>query len=365
MDEFHRLGPEWQSLFDQINDALPFATFEWAIAWWAHLRRRSGALRDALQLFVVRDSDGTAVAIAPMMYTEVRVAGVRVARILQPFGADPNITEVRGMLVAAEREAEAVEALACYVTARDAQSWVQWCGIRREGNALGRLESVRPTTMTRETPTFVIALPASWDEFRKTFPRNLRESLRKCYNSLARDGHAWSFRVIDELTELGPAVDRLIALHGARAARTDTVRHRDCFDDPAARNFLHEVTTRLAERRTVRVFQLEIAGEIVATRLGFVFGDRMYLYYSGYDPAWGPYSVMTTVVAEALRYAIAGSIKGANLSTGPDESKLRWRPTMVEYVDARVVSSRVYARVIHRALHGSARRILQRIARRG
>lgn len=365
MDEFHRLGPEWQSLFDRIDDALPFVTFEWAIAWWTHLRRRSGALRDALQLFVVRDSDGTAVAIAPMMYTDVRIAGVRVARILQPFGADPNITEVRGMLVAAEREAEAVEALARYVTARDAESWVQWCGIRRQGNAFGRLESVRPATMTRETPTFVITLPASWDEFRKTFPRNLRESLRKCYNSLARDGHDWSFRVIAELTELGPAVNRLIALHGARAARTDTVQHRDCFDDPAARNFLHEVATRLAERRAVRVFQVEIAGEVVATRIGFVFRDRMYLYYSGYDPAWGRYSVMTTVVAEALRYAITGGITGANLSTGPDESKLRWRPTMVEYIDARVVSRHAYARVIHGVLHGSARRTLQRIARRG
>ena len=46
-------------------------------------------------------------------------------------------------------------------------------------------------------------------------------------------------------------------------------------------------------------------GQIVAMRLGFVVDDSLYLYYSGYDPLWARYSVMTTTVAEALKYAIA------------------------------------------------------------
>ncbi len=36
---------------------------------------------------------------------------------------------------------------------------------------------------------------------------------------------------------------------------------------------------------------------------------------------------MTTVVSEALQWAIPNGVKIANLSTGTDVSKTRWRPT--------------------------------------
>lgn len=359
--QLESLAPEWRALFERAGDALPFATFEWAAAWWAHMRRTSGAMRDALQLFVVRDGTGAVVAIAPMMHTGVRVAGVRVARALQPIGTDPNLTEVRGMLVDAAHEGAVLETLARWVTKRGGQQWVQWCGVRRSGPGLERLRSVRPAVVTKETPAFILALPASWDEFKAGFPRNLKESLRKCYNSLARDGHEWSFRVVEDPVLIAAAVDRLIALHGMRAQRTDTIVHRDVFDSPQARRFLHDVAARLAARGIVRVFQLEIAGQVVATRMGFVFGDRMYLYYSGYDPEWGRYSVMTTVVAEALRWAMAQGIREVNLSTGPDESKLRWRPTRVEYDDAVMVGRGPLARLAYHALQGAGRAKLKRL----
>jgi CelD/BcsL family acetyltransferase involved in cellulose biosynthesis len=363
--EMERLAPEWRSLFDRVSDALPFVSYEWAFAWWKHLRRASGPLRDTLRLFVVRDSAGRVLAIAPMMRTEIRVAGVCLVRILQPIGTDPNITEVRGMLVSAGREADVLEALARHVRQHGAGSWVQWCGIRRQGDAVARLRAVQPTTTTKETPTFLLALPSSWEEFRKAFPRNLRESLRKCYNSLARDSHEWTFRAVSDPSALRAAADRLIELHGVRAARVDTIRHRDCFEAPAARAFLHEVVALLGARGAVRAFQLEIAGEIVATRLAFVFGDRMYLYYSGYDQAWARYSVMTTVVAEALKHAIEHGIRSANLSTGPDESKMRWRPTAVDYLDERAVGSGLYARLVHRAMNTPVRDMFKRTIGRG
>lgn len=365
LEELERIAPEWRALFDRVDDALPFATYEWAVAWWTHLRRVAGPLRDTLQVFVVRDADGRAIAIAPMMYTAMHVAGVALVRVLQPIGTDANLTELRGMLVTPEREAVALATLAGYVTARNRQSWVQWSGIRRVHGALDGLGRAHVATINKETSAYILRLPPSWEEFRKTFPRNLKESLRKCYNSLTRDSHEWVFRVVEQPEDLAAAVDRLIELHGARAARTDTVAHRDCFDAPEARRFLHQVAATLGARGIVRVFQLVIGGQVVATRMGFVFGDRMYLYYSGYDPEWGRYSVMTTVVAEALQYAIAHGIRTVNLSTGADESKLRWRPSAVEYVDACVVSSGVYSRLMHRALDSTTRAKLKQLPLRG
>jgi CelD/BcsL family acetyltransferase involved in cellulose biosynthesis len=82
----------------------------------------------------------------------------------------------------------------------------------------------------------------------------------------------------------------------------------------------------MAQRGHAHVFQLKIGGAVVATRVGFSFGRTLYLYYSGYDPAWAKYSVMTTAVAEAIKWAIARGFDIVNLSTGNDVSKTRWGP---------------------------------------
>jgi CelD/BcsL family acetyltransferase involved in cellulose biosynthesis len=103
----------------------------------------------------------------------------------------------------------------------------------------------------------------------------------------------------------------------------------------------------------MRLFQLKIGADIVAIRVGFVVGDSVYLYYSGFDPAWARYSVMTTTLAEALKYAMAAGLKTANLSLSPDQSKLRWRPRVVEYHSASVRRDRLISRIAHRVYLGA------------
>jgi hypothetical protein len=77
----------------------------------------------------------------------------------------------------------------------------------------------------------------------------------------------------------------------------------------------------------------------VAARIGFVIGDSLYLYYSGFDPAWGKYSVMTTTVAEAIKYAIDQGLATVNLSPGTDVSKTRWGARVVPVQGAMQVRS--------------------------
>ena len=359
-----RLAPEWQALFEQVDDALPFTTYEWTAAWWTHLRRETRWTEDALRLYTVRDASGTLVAVAPMMLTRWRVAGVPVIRLLQFIGTDPNITEVRGMLVARDREVEVVAALERTLERERGVDWLQWCGLRREAGSLEALQSIAPAVVNKEISTFMLTLPDSFDEFKKTLPRNIRESLRKCYNSIAREGHEWSLRVAETPEDVAIAVETLIDLHSKRAALDGTVPHRDCFDTPNARRFLSDVAVRFARRGMVRLFQIVVAGEVVSARLGFLFGSRLYLYYSGFDPAWGRYSVMTTAVAEALKYASANGIPSVNLSSGADESKLRWRPEPVGWADAVVVKPGARARLAFRAMQPETKAALKRILSR-
>ena len=87
-------------------------------------------------------------------------------------------------------------------------------------------------------------------------------------------------------------------------------------------------------RAAVRLFARRIGSEVVAMRLGFLEGDNLYLYYSGFDPRWGRYGVMTTAVAEAIKYAIERGIRTLSLSPTIDVSKSRWDPRVVEYGSA-------------------------------
>jgi len=74
-------------------------------------------------------------------------------------------------------------------------------------------------------------------------------------------------------------------------------------------------------------------------------GDSLYLYYSGFDPAWASYSVMNTTTAEALKYAIANGIKTVNLSLHRERSKMRWQPRQVDMYSALVNHGRLSSRM--------------------
>jgi Acetyltransferase (GNAT) domain len=88
---------------------------------------------------------------------------------------------------------------------------------------------------------------------------------------------------------------------------------------------------------------------VVATRIGFVFGKELYFYYSGYHPDWGKYSIMTTLIAEAIKWAILNWLEIVNLSTGTDVSKTRWSPKKVTYRQAIQFSASLHIQLIHAA----------------
>ncbi|MFV0279883.1 MAG: GNAT family N-acetyltransferase [Rhodoblastus sp.] len=330
LKEVEALFPEWEKLVQDCELRLPFQTPEWVTNWWRHFRRDGFLVKDQLQLFALRDPDGALVAVAPMMLTLRPGIGPIKTRELQFIGADNNITEIRGPICHPARLQEAFAALRAHVSGSSCCDWVQWRGIGAGLDAAAQAGDLIADDGLCNIG-FILPLAGDWEQFRSKLPRNIKEALRKCYNSLARDGHKFQIRVVSAADDAPAALDRFFALHNARASRTDTTSHPDIFDTPAAQAFLRDLCAHKALRGQLRIFELVVAGEVVATRIGFLLGDQLYLYYSGYAPAWGRYSVMTTVVAEAIRWAIEAKCRLVNLSTGADVSKTRWRPQAVSY----------------------------------
>lgn len=320
-DAIDALEGEWDTLTNELSPFLPFRTALWNRLWWKHFARTGFFRHDEFLLHTVRDHDGRLVGVAPMMRTVTGIPWLPHLRVLHFLGRDPFMTELRG-LVCHPRHHNAVFAAIhteLFHTGRRNFDWCHWAGLRPDSIESG----VATVRWSKTIPDFYLRFEnADWQQFKTALPRNIKESLRKCYNSLKRDGHTFTLRITSNPVEVPDAIDRFLTLHHSRAQ----LKHTNVFATPQSRAFLHEYATRMAERGQLRIFELEVAGEVAAVRLGFVSQGELYLYYTGYKQEWSRYSVMTTTTAEAIKWAIENGYGIVNLSAGRDVAKTRWRP---------------------------------------
>jgi CelD/BcsL family acetyltransferase involved in cellulose biosynthesis len=351
IDGIRALRPDYEHLYRATGNTLPFALQEWHLSWCANFLNHDPHLQERPLFFVLRNSIRECVAIVPLIFTRQSLGPLKLGTV-SLIGADPGLTEIRGPLVKPGYERLCVRAVHESVATVPDWDWIQWSGI---GEALAEAIARETTPQwCRISDDYVLDLPSSWEEFRAGLKRNVRESLRHCYNSLRRDGHVFEFVVAREREEVRKALGRFLELHALRAKMAWGTEHPNRFSHRSLQNFLYDVCDRLAARDAARVFQLRIGSETVASRIGFVVGDSVYMYYSGFDPAWARYSVMTTTVNEAFKYAIANGLRSVNLSLTCEQSKIRWRPRLVQFrtaiVGRRSLSSRIKCGAYHAAL---------------
>jgi CelD/BcsL family acetyltransferase involved in cellulose biosynthesis len=346
VDGVAALLPCYEDLQRASGNILPFALHEWHLAWCHHFLNCNPRIQDEPLFYVLRDSKGACVAVLPFIVSRRRVGPLNIVSI-DLLGADPAITEIRAPMIAPGFETLAAHAVQHQLAKTRDWDWIHWSGISAAlAQALGTEGSLRWLAPLSD---FVLDLAPSWEAFRRGLKRNIRESLRHCYNSLKRDGHDCRMQVIESTSEVRRNLDRFIELHVMRANLTGAVPHPNRFASRISRDFLYEVCERLSKSGALRLFRLEIASQIVAMRIGIAVGDSLYLYYSGYDPAWARYSVMTTTVAEAIKYAIAHGFKTINLSPTKEVSKTRWGPREIQYPSAYQQGARLRSRLARRA----------------
>ena len=346
VDGVAALRPCYERLQQATGNTLPFALHEWHLAWCHHFLNCNPRILDEPLFYVVRDSGGACVALLPFVLSKRRVGLLNIASI-DLLGADPAVTEIRAPMIVPGYELLTAHAVQHQLAKTRGWDWIHWSGVSAAfAQALGTGGNLRWLAPLSDV---VLDLAPSWEAFRRGLKRNIRESLRHCYNSLKRDGHEYELQVIDSTPEVRRSLDRFIELHVMRANLATAVAHPNRFASRISRDFLYEVCERLSKSGALRLFQFKIASDIVAMRIGFAVGDCLYLYYSGYDPAWSRYSVMTTTVAEAIKYAIAHGFKTVNLSPTKDVSKMRWSPREIEYPCAYQQGARLRSRLARRA----------------
>jgi CelD/BcsL family acetyltransferase involved in cellulose biosynthesis len=236
-------------------------------------------------------------------------------------------------------EAKVFEALLSHFEAHAAEwDWIQLSGFVEHGQAYQAMAQRGALESSWQVPNFLIQPGNNWEAYKTTLPPNLKESLRKCYTNLRRDNLQYEIRVVEGSDDVKESLDTFLNLHRLRAQSEAATKHADVFGSEPSKRFLCEYLVEAATAGSAKLFELVVEGEVVASRIGFVLGDSLYLYFSGYLPSMAKYSVMTTCTVEAMKWAIKKGLKTINLSMGRDRSKLRWRPIEVPFVEAQWAS---------------------------
>jgi len=348
--ELAALEPEWAALAQRVTPRLPFFEPLWNLTWWKHYRENRSTVRHSLRVTTLRRPGGELVGVAPMMITERPARGPARVRLLQFFGADPNLTELRGVLCLPEAQSDVYRTLLGHLRrAKDEWDFMRFTGVPAGGDVRAQVAAEGSVRLDREVPDYFLHPTGTWETFKAGLSRNIKESLRKCTNAPKRDGVELTFRVVTDKAELPKALDTFFALHENRSQATDTITHKNVFAEARGRDFLRDYLLSLEPAGAARIYQLRHGERVVATRVAFLLGNDLYLYFSGYDLEYSKYSVMTTCVAEAIRDAIGSGIGAINLSMGNDVSKTRWSPTEVMFHDLVWISPTTRGALMHRA----------------
>ena len=346
LEELAALRADYERLGCVSGNRVPFALHDWHMAWCRHFLNCDPRIRDEPLFCVVRNDRRNCVAILPFIRSRRRIGPFTVSYI-NPLGL--AITEIRTPMIEPGYEFLAIHAVQAALQKIPDWDWVHWAHLGPEMEAALRA-SGRPLDWHQPPMADVVLdLAPTWTEFRSRLKRNIRESLRHGYNSLSRDGLTFEFEALQEPADVRHGLDRYFELHRLRAEFTRGPRHPNRFESETSRHFLRDVCDRLSSRRVVRLFVLRIRGECVAMRLAFAVADSLYLYYSGFDPAWWKYGVMTTTVAESIKYAIENGFKTVNLSPTNIVSKSRWGPRQIDFPSAYQTGPRLRSRLANSA----------------
>ena len=149
---------------------------------------------------------------------------------------------------------------------------------------------------------------------------NFRSQWGRKRRALERTGAA-RFRVITGGSSLERDLDAFFSVEGSGwKARNATA----ILSDPSAERLYRTFAREAAGRGFLRLYLLEVDGEVVAGDLGCSFGGVGFLLKTGFAESHSRLSPGLVLRGEALRASIEEGLVGYDFLGGPDAYKLRW-----------------------------------------
>jgi CelD/BcsL family acetyltransferase involved in cellulose biosynthesis len=314
--EFDALEARWDALQSEAALTSIFETFVWQRLWWENY----GQARP-LRVIVALAGD-VLVGILPVyVQTEVMLrCSVRLLRFIGS-GGDTSPDDL-GPLLAAGREEEIASVLADAALRLPGWDVLRLtdmnpsCAFTRVMAARARAARLEVVTGQSERISFM-ELPPTWDGWLQTLSGDRRYRIKKIRKNL-QAAHPSRFFVWDDPTTLDEGIDRLIYLHHKR---WKSIGQAHGFDSPAYVAFHRALMKVCASRDWLRLYALELSGEVVAMYYFYKFRDTVYLMQSGFDPDFSKVKPGQVLLGHIVEHAIGEGHKVLDFLRGDHRYK--------------------------------------------
>jgi CelD/BcsL family acetyltransferase involved in cellulose biosynthesis len=356
--EFLALEPEWRRISERCPSRSVFQTHEWQRTWWQHYGNGS--------LYTLVAYDGAqAVAILPLYKCAQKLPLVRSLTIVRPIGVGGDTSpDYLGQIALDEHAREAAEAFANHLL----QHRADWDVL--ELTDLADSSPLRSVLLSAPLPggCFRLAeqpirirfceLPASWDLYLQTLSSHARYSVRSLRKKFLAHPEHRLFQWTDG-ARLDHAIDELIRLHNLR---WEGRAEHHSFASERYNAFHRELMHEFFRAGWLRLYCMEMAGELIGMFYGYSFGGTLYHFQGGFDPQHEKMRAGQCLMAFAIESAIAEGCTCLDMLRGEYEYKKRWAPLARETHSYRIVRATLPARV-NRVLHHFIQPVIRRASR--
>ena len=286
-EDLDQLDAEWLALLEVRGSRWPFLQPAWQRVWWHDLAPEAQPLTLA-----VRDGDRL-LGIVPLLQRgdELSLSG------------DSEICDYMDIICLPGTEDDVLDAVFAEVAALPWRRLSFW-GIRSDSPTLPSLRRAaeRQELRIEVEPEAVcprVSLASTWDGYLDGLTKKDRHELRRKIRRFTRLGMEIQEYALSDAAEIDAALGDFFSLH--TISRQDKAE----FMTAAMERFFRNMVAALAPLDLVRLFFLELDGKRVASILAFNCDDELWLYNSGFDPAFASASVGLVSKAFALKQAIA------------------------------------------------------------
>lgn len=285
VENFSSLEKPWQELLPACATKNIFLTPQWQKAWWQEF----GGGKELLLLSLRRD--GELVAIAPLMRQGEMIS----------FIGDNDVCDYMDFIVCQGRQRASLALILDYL------EFINWHSLDLHSllpssiafsyfTPLAR-ERGHLVEITREDVSPQVILPKSWEEYLSHLARKDRHELRRKLRRLSRvkSAHYYTVEDRERLSQDLEDFFRLFKLSDGEKGE---------FMTSQMRGFFKAMASSLAEKGYLRLSFLELDGVRAASAICFDYENELYLYNSGYDPAYASLAVGLLLKVFCLREGI-------------------------------------------------------------
>jgi CelD/BcsL family acetyltransferase involved in cellulose biosynthesis len=319
VEDLDQIQIHWSQLAESISGIPLFLTWEWSRSWWRHFGDEH-----RLCVLAAWDENGELAGLAPLMIVQDRLGLMKIDRLtfLSNGVAAPDHMD---MLVRSGHE-EVVNAFLEYLQTERGGWDVLDLNNLAPGSNIGAAFTngrFRYFESSRKQICPYIMLPDSWEAYTKgQLSKKRRQRVRKFAQRFENEfPQQVKYRRIEDLEEVPSAIRFISKLS---QAYWESKGYVSAFDQHRFEAFHNELATAAHQKGWLRLYQMEVNGEVVACEYNFRHGNVFYGYQGVFDRKWAEYSPGLVLLAHVFQEAIREGITEFDFLRGDEEYKFYW-----------------------------------------